>query len=162
MARFKAVAVVAALSMFASLVFVGTAGAAPQGKLRPFGTGEVTTSGNSATIVIDIGEAAGVFQGKQQGGPLVGNAIFALTSRGDVAGGAPRWSIPINDGAFDPNTDYAFLDARTCGATVGDNPGNVATLVSTQNPSCSVNFHGVDYTNWTAFSTANPTFTIMK
>jgi hypothetical protein len=79
-----------------------------------------------------------------------------------VGGGAPRFSIPINDGAFDQNTDYAFIDAAGCGATVGDNPGNVATLVSTQNPACHVHFHGTDYANWTTFALSNPTFRIAK
>jgi hypothetical protein len=156
--RFKTVALVAALGAFATLV--GTAGAA--GKLKTFGTGEVTTAGNSATIVIDSGEFGGVFRSSQNRGKLLGDATFAFTSRGDVAGGAPRFSIPINDGDFDPNTDYAFIDAAGCGATVGDNPGNEATFVSTQNPACHVNFHGVDYANWTAFAEANPTFRVAR
>ena len=163
MTRFKTVAVVAALGGFAALTLAGTSGAAPRGQLRTFGTGEVTTAGNSATIVIDVGEFGGVFeQSTGQQGKLLRDAVFAFTSRGDVAGGAPRFSIPINDGLFDPNGDYAFIDAAGCGATVGDNPGNSATLVSTQNPACHVNFHGVDYANWAAFATANPTFRIAK
>ena len=163
MTRFKTVAVVAVLSVFAALTLAGTSGAAPGGRLRTFGTGEVTTADNNATIVIDVGEFGGVFQqGKSQGGTLLGQAVFSFTSRGDVAGGAPRFSIPINDGAFDPNTDYAFIDAAGCGATVGENPDGTATLVSTQNPACHVNFHGVDYANWTVFANANPTFRIAK
>ena len=163
MTRFKTVAVVAALGACAALALAGTSGAAPKGSLRIFGTGEVTTANNSATIVIDVGEFGGVFeQGKSQGGKLLGDAVFQFTSRGDVAGGAPRFSIPINDGLFDPNGDYAFIDAAGCGAIVGDNPSGTATLVSTQNPACHVNFHGVDYVNWGAFATANPTFRIAK
>ena len=163
MTSFKTVAVVAALGAFAALTLAGTSGAAPGGRLRTFGTGEVTTANNSATIVIDVGEFGGVYQqGKGQGGKLLGDAVFSFTSRGDVAGGAPRFSIPIDDGAFDPNTDYAFIDAAGCGATVGDNPSGTATLVSTQNPACHVNFHGVDYANWATFASANPTFRIAK
>jgi hypothetical protein len=163
MTRFKTVAVVAALAGFAALSLAGTTGAAPRGQLRTFGTGEVTTANSSATIVIDVGEFGGVFeQGKGQQGKLLREVVFAFTSRGDVAGGAPRFSIPINDGLFDPSGDYAFIDAAGCGATVGDNPGNLATLVSTQNPACHVNFHGVDYANWAAFANANPTFRIAK
>jgi hypothetical protein len=75
-----------------------------------------------------------------------------------VAGGAPRFSLPINDGAFNPDTDYAFIDAAGCGAVNGDNPNNDATLVSTQNPACHVNFHGTDYANWATFASANPTY----
>jgi hypothetical protein len=54
------------------------------------------------------------------------------------------------------------MDAANCGATVGDNPGEAATLVSTQNPACKVNFGGTDYANWAAFASAHPTFTIAK
>ena len=163
MTRFKTVAIVAALATFAALTFAGTSGAAPGGRLRTFGNGEVTTANNSATIVIDVGEFGGIYQqGKGQAGKLVGEVVFAFTSRGDVAGGAPRFSIPIDDGSFDPNTDYAFIDAAGCGASVGENPGGTATLVSTQNPACHVNFHGVDYANWTTFASANPTFRIAK
>jgi hypothetical protein len=163
MTRFKTVAIVAASGAFAALTLAGTSGAAPGGRLRTFGNGEVTTANNAATIVIDVGEFGGVYQqGKGQAGKLVGEVIFAFTSRGDVAGGAPRFSIPIDDGSFDPNTDYAFIDAAGCGATVGDNPGGTATLVSTQSPTCHVNFHGADYVNWTTFASANPTFRIAK
>ena len=163
MTRFKTVAVVAALGGFAALALAGTSGAAPGGRLRTFGIGEVTTAGNAATIVIDVGEFGGVFQqGKGQAGKLLGAVIFSFSSRGDVAGGAPRFSIPIDDGAFDVNTDFAFIDAAGCGATVGDNPGGTITLVSTQNPACHVHFDGVDYANWTTFASANPTFRIAK
>jgi hypothetical protein len=58
--------------------------------------------------------------------------------------------------------EIAFIDAAGCGATVGDNPGNVATLVSTQNPAGHVHFHGTDYANWTIFAQSNPTFRVAK
>ena len=155
-----------ALGATAALVVAGTSGAAPGGggkQLRTFGTGEVTATASSATIVIDSGEFGGVFDnGKGQTGKRVGDVVYAFTSRGDVGGGAPRWALPINDGDFDPFTDFAAIDAAGCGAVVGDNPSNDATLVSTQNPACHVNFHNTDYANWTAFATANPTFTIAK
>jgi hypothetical protein len=159
--RFKTVALAVAIAAVAMLTLVGTSGAAG-GKLKTFGTGEVTTAGNSATIVIDVGEVGGVFAKSNSSGKLLGDAVFAFTSRGDAAGGAPRFSIAINDGSFDPNSDYAFIDAPGCGATVGDNPGSVATFVSTQNPACHVNFHGVDYANWATFANAHPTFTVAK
>ena len=163
MTRLRTGVVVAVLGGFAALILAGTSGAAPKGQLRTFGTGEVTTANNSATILIDVGEFGGVFeQSTGQQGKLLKDVTFAFTSRGDVAGGAPRFSIPINDGLFDPNGDYAFIDAAGCGAIVGDNPGNVATLVSTQNPACHVNFHGVDYANWATFASSNPTFRIAK
>lgn len=160
MTHFTRIVAVAALAGLAVFAFAAAAGAAPS-RLKTFGTGEVTTSGTSATIVVDVGEASGVYTGGSRGN-LLGNSVYTFTSRGDVVGGAPRFSIPINDGAFDPNTDYAFIDASGCGATEGDNPGNVATLVSTQNPACHVNFHGTQYANWTTFAQSNPTFRVAK
>jgi hypothetical protein len=161
--RFRTVALAATLGALVMFTLAGPAGAAPGGKLKTFGTGEVSTAGASATIVIDVGEFGGVFvNSNRQSGKLLGSTTFAFTSRGDVAGGAPRFSIPVNDGSFDPNSDYAFIDAAGCGATVGSNPTNEATLVSTQNPACHVNFHGVDYANWSTFANSNPTFTIAR
>ena len=163
--RSRAGWIACAVALVAMFAFVGTSVAAgPTGaKLKTFGTGEVSVSGMSATIVIDIGEFGGVFiNSKSAGGTLLGKTTFAFTSRGDVEAGAPRWSIPINDGSFDVNTDYAFLDATGCGAAEGDNPSNVATSVSTQNPNCHVNWHGVDYANWSTFAFQNPTFRTAK
>ena len=165
MRRFKAGWLASAATAVAMLAFVGTSAAGgPTGaKLKTFGNGEVSVSGTTATIVIDIGEFGGVFyNAKSSGGTLLNKATFAFTSRGDVEAGSPRWSIPIDDGAFDVNADYAFLDATGCGATEGDNPGNVATWVSTQNPNCHVNWHGTDYANWATFAFQNPTFRTAK
>ena len=161
MARIRAGVVAAAVTVFV-LGLVGTAAAAPA-KLKPFGTGQVSIAGSSATILIDTGEFGGVFpSGNAQQGTLVGSAVYQFTSSGDVGGGAPRFSLPINDGSFDPNADFAFLDAANCGATVGDNPNGTQTLVSTRNPGCKVHFHGVDYANWTTFANSNPTFRIAR
>jgi hypothetical protein len=147
------------------LVSVSLVAAAPGPKLQTFGTGTVsvgTEGGASAIIDNDAGEYGGVYlNSKSQSGKLLNNVTFAFTNRGDVAGGAPRFSLPINDGDFDVNTDYAFIDAAGCGALVGPNPTGIATDVSTQNPACHVNFHGTDYANWAAFAAANPTYKIM-
>ena len=144
-----------------ALTISSVAMAAAPAKLQTFGTGEVTATGDSATITNDAGEFGGVYLNpKSTSGKALNKVTFAFTNRGDVAGGAPRFSIPINDGSFDPNTDYAFIDAAGCGATVGDNPTSTATFVSTQNPACHVNFGGTDYANWAAFAAANPTYKI--
>jgi hypothetical protein len=148
-------------SAFAVLtLFASSAVAAPE--LRTFGTGEVTLEGNDATIVIDTGEFGGVFErGRGQGGEALDDVVFSFTSSGDVAGGSPRFSIPID--TDDPGNSvnaFAFIDAAGCGATVGDNPTNVATLVSTTSTTCSVNFDGDDFANWDAFAEANPDFRV--
>ena len=85
-----------------------------------------------------------------------GPGQFQFSNRGDVQGGAPRFSIGIDtDGDPNSNNGFAFLDAAGCGAAVGPNT-TLTTLVSTQNPACHVNFNGVDYANWDAFAAAFP------
>src|SRR5262245_16966324 len=111
-------------------------GAAPNA-LKPFGfddsASNVTITGaKSATIVNEVGEYGGVYvQSKGLSGKPLAKVGFAFTSADDVAGGAPRFSIPVNDGAFNPDTDYAFLDVNNCG---GDR------LVSTDKANCQVFF----------------------
>ena len=148
------------VALVAMIALAGSATASPA-TLKTFGTGVVTITGaDSATIVNDFGEYGGVYiQSKSQSSKPLNKVVFQFTSRGDVAGGAPRFSLPIDtDG--NPNTiDYAFLDAAGCGAPVGPNT-TVATLVSTQNPVCKVNFNSVDYANWAAFAADNPTYRI--
>ena len=155
MTRLKMVGVAAALGALTMLTLAGPAGAAPQKNLTTSCTGVITDLGPThATFTIDGGEACAVWDNKKgQGGKLLNRVTYQFTNRGDVAGGAPRFSIPINDGSFDPNTDYAFIDAAGCEGTSG-----VPVLVSTQNPACNVHHKNVDYANWTAFWQANPTY----
>src|SRR5712692_4908861 len=148
------------VALFAVLLLGMTsiAGAAASAKLNTFGTGVVTITGvDSATIVNDPGEFGGVFlTSHSQGAKPLNQVVFQFTSRGDVQGGAPRFSIGIDtDGNPNSNNGFAFLDAAGCGATVGPNT-TIATLVSTQNPACHVNFNSVDYANWDAFAAAFP------
>lgn len=152
-------AVLAALSAVLVLI-AATAAAAAGPKLQTFGTGDVTVGtvgGASATIVNEDGEFGGVFlSSKSQGSKALNKVVFAFTSRGDVAGGAPRFTIGIDtDGDPNSSNGFAFLDAAGCGAQVGPNT-TTNTLVSTQNPACHVNFNNVDYANWDAFAAAFP------
>jgi len=65
---------------------------------------------------------------------------------GAVAGGAPRFSIPLSTGS------YAFIDAL--------NSGNTGT-VSTDDPNAKVFINtGGEYANWDAMVAANPTWRI--
>jgi hypothetical protein len=119
--------------------------------------GTVTINGNSATIHLDAGggeygiEYGGVYvKARALGNKLVGDVQASFTSSGDVAGGAPRLNLPIdNDG--DRRFDYwVTLDALNCGATSGD-----TLVVSTENPDCVVYFLGdeaptASYPNWDA------------
>jgi hypothetical protein len=149
MKRFLLVLMVAAV---AALGFGGVAASASANKLQTFGTGEVMITGpDSATIVNGAGEYGGVYinSRSQSAKPL--NAVhFSFDSTGDSTGGAPRFSIPIDDGTT--VLKYAFIGVLNCGYSTG--------TVSTDLPNCMVNFNSVDYANWDAFASANPTFRI--
>ena len=86
---------------------------------------------------------------------LIGTVGFSFTSMGDVAGGAPRFSIPIDDGLGTADL-YAFLDAANCGRTSGG-----TTVVSTSLANCTVfPNNGPSFGNWAAFAAADPTYRI--
>jgi hypothetical protein len=145
--------------MVAAVAAVGFGGvgafAGANGQLQAFGTGTVTITGtDSATIVNASGQFGGVYiQSKSQSGNLLNAVIFSFVSTGDVTGGAPRFSIPINtDGGGGSVAGYAFIDAAGCQGT-----SNVATTVSTSSSNCHVNFLSVDYPNWAALAAAMPT-----
>jgi hypothetical protein len=147
-----------ALGAAALVLAASAAQAAPSKALKTFGTGDVTSTGDSATIVNDPGEYGGVYLSSksQSSKPLTQAVLEFRNAGGDVAGGSPRLSIPIDtDGVGSTDDGYAFLDVAGCGGTSGDN-----TLVSTQSSTCAVNFHGVDYPNWSAFTAANPSYRI--
>jgi hypothetical protein len=145
----------------AAIGFSSVAASASANKLQAFGTA-VVTGPDSATIVNTAADqSGGVFLNSRNmsGKPL--NAIsFSFVSTGDVAGGAPRFSIPIDaDGNASTIEGYAFLDAAGCGATVGPNT-TVSTLVSTRVDTCQVSYNSqnYNYANWAAFAAANPTY----
>jgi hypothetical protein len=143
----------------AAIGFGSVAASASPNKLQTFGTGTVTVTGDSATIVNAGGEYGGVYINSRSQGAKPLNAVhFSFVSTGDVAGGAPRFSIPIDtDGTGGTVEGYAFLDAAGCGATVGPNT-TASTTVDTASATCAVNFNSVDYANWDAFAAANPTY----
>jgi hypothetical protein len=115
--------------------------------------------GDSATIVLSDGtQDGGVFlKSKSQGGKLLNQVSFSFTSDGDVQGGAPRFSIPINTNGTGSISGYAFLDAANCGATVGPNT-TVSTVVSTGASNCPVFFGPAEYADWSDFAAANPAY----
>ena len=147
----KRVFVALMVAAVAAIGFGGVAVSASANKLQTFGTGEVTASYDSATIVNGAGEYGGVYikSRGQSAKPL--NAVhFSFDSTGDSTGGAPRFSIPIDDGTG--VLKYAFIGVLNCGYASG--------TVSTDLSNCMVNFNSVDYANWDAFASANPTFRI--
>jgi hypothetical protein len=154
MKRFLVGLMVAAV---AAIGFGSVAASASANKLQTFGTGTVTITGaDSATIVNGPGEFGGVYiNSKSQNHKPLGEVSFSFVSTGDVTGGAPRFSIPIDtDGVGGTVEGYAFLDVLGCGYSTG--------MVSTELPNCHVNFQSVDYANWDAFAAANPTYRIAR
>ncbi|HEU4918107.1 MAG TPA: hypothetical protein VFT20_00105 [Candidatus Limnocylindrales bacterium] len=127
--------------------------AAPSGQLRTFGTGDVNLTGpDGATLVNDTGEYSGVYlNSKSQSAKPIGSVSFSFDYSGDIAGGAPRFSIPVTIDGDKAEEGYAFLDAINC--------GNTGT-VSTTSPTCAVFFGSEAFPNWAAFAAAHPTYRI--
>jgi hypothetical protein len=141
-----------------STALAGPAWSDPVQRLRTFGTGDVTVTDGVVTIVNDVDEYGGVYvSSKSQSGKPLADASFSFRNAGgDIAGGAPRLSIPIDDPATEETLDgYAFLDVYWCGGMAGD-----TTLVSTESESCVVWYGSTSYANWDAFAEANPTYRI--
>jgi hypothetical protein len=118
----------------------------------------VDSSNNTATLDVPGGGYAGVYvNGKSYSGKPLAAVDFSFTYWGDVSGGSPRLSIPINDGTG--TLSYAFIDAAGCGYVTDITP-NTFHIVSTELSNCQVTYLGVTYANWDAFALANPTFRI--
>ena len=157
MKRFLVGLMVAAV---AAIGFGSVTASASANKLIAFGTGTVTIGddGTSATIVNGVDPAGGFQYGgvyiksKSQSHKPLSAVDFSFVSTGDVTGGAPRFSLPINTDGGSSVAGYAFIDAAGCGGASDE-----STLVSTSAANCHVNFLSVDYANWAALADANPT-----
>ena len=127
------------IALVALASFAGVASAAPSTSLTAFGSGTTTITGTGATLVNGPGEYSGVYlKSKSQSNKLLKDVDFSFKSTGDRAGGAPRFSIPLNTGSSD--TPYAFLDVNNCGDTTG--------LVSTDALTCAVFVGSESFANW--------------
>ncbi len=146
MRQFAPLAAVLAIAVLAVPVL-----AAPNSKLKTFGTGDVTLVGrDGATIVNEAGEYGGVYlAGHRNAKPIV-SVHYSFVSTGDVGGGAPRFSIPIDTDHNRTVEAYAFLDVNGCSSS----------LVSTDSSTCTVFFQSDVFTNWTAFADAHPDYRI--
>ena len=151
--------VIAGSAALLALVAVGNAQANPPQSLQTEGTGTVTvTSGSSVRIVNDANEYGAAYtksnlikyEKNKPSTRLIGQVDYSFSSSGSVAGGAPRFSIPIDindDGSVD---GYAFLDVNGCNSTT----------VSTESSTCTVFFNSEVFSNWDAFVAAHPTYTV--
>lgn len=147
-------AMTAALLMVSLVASVAIA--APNIKYLTFGTGTVT-EGPSGTFTIanDASEYGGVYlNSRSQSGKPLASVDFSFTASGDIAGGAPRLTVPIDMDGNGSAEDYASIGANNC-----VDP----TFVSTTSPTCQVflNSNGVTgWANWDAFAAANPTWRV--
>lgn len=145
--------------LMVSLV-AGSVAAAPNVKYRTFGSAEVTQGPAGTFTIVSDGEDptwggpeyGGVYlASRSNSGKRIGRVQFSFTSSGDVAGGAPRFSIPINTGKGNKVAFYAFLDVNGCGG----NP-----VVSTASATCAVYAGSETFANWAAFAAAHPRYRI--
>lgn len=143
------------LSVMALIASVATA--APNVKYQTFGSVAESPTGTFTITLATGADSGGVFiNAKPNSGKAIGSVLFSFISRGAVAGGAPRFSIPIDtDGKAATVEFYAFLDAAGCGGST-----NVATNVSTELGQCAVNAGPDSFTNWAAFAAAHPTYRV--
>ena len=159
------------LAIVASFALAGTAFAATGGTnsntLKTFAEGGsvVTFSNGLLTINNSVVDGTVVYNGTNaynDGGAYIGSKnkshkllnqiTFSFTSSGIVSGGAPRFSLPIDENNDGTTDGYAFIDAAGCGGISGATT-NVSTLVAT----CAV-FYDTSYANWAAFASAHPAY----
>jgi hypothetical protein len=142
-----------AIALVAVMALASTVTA--NGKLFTFGTGDVSIHRGVVTLTNGAGEYSGVYVKSQNlSGKKLRFVRVSFVSSGDTAGGAPRFSIPLNTGHTESVTPYAFLDVNNCGSA----------LVSTTNPRCkvSLNFSNETFDNWADLVATHPTWRIPK
>jgi opacity protein-like surface antigen len=138
------------LALAAVMAIAGTAVAKQPGKLTTFGTGDASLSGGVLTLHNDAGEYSGVYLKSisRKARPLE-SVHFSFNRSGDVQGGAPRFSIPIDTNRNGQLDGYAFIDVNSCGGS---------TTVSTEASTCGVYFRDNFFANWAAMADANPSW----
>ncbi len=79
--------------------------------------------------------------GKKPNGKSLSAVDFTFSWTGTPNGGAPRFSIPIDENGGGTTEGYAFLDWASC--------GNAATggTVTTTSSTCAVDYGPVRYAN---------------
>lgn len=113
--------------------------------------GTCTPVGNGKSVDLvspAVGSYAGVyFNAKNTQGKAPAAVDYSFDYVGSQSGGAPRFSIPIDETRDGTAEAYAFMDANSCG-TVGS--GTVSTTVA----NCGVYYQSDFYPNWDLFSAA--------
>ncbi len=157
---------IAGLAALLTLAIAGSASAAPNDlRTELYGNGTVEILGaKSARLVAQPGDAAIVYViAKSPGGKLLRQIDLGFTALedGQVSGGAPRLTIPLDttgDGGWDV---FVSIDTNACGG--GASPLAEDVWVSTENPDCLVYFNDSSegpYANWDALVDARPTYRV--
>src|SRR5262245_28195238 len=134
------------------LVFITAASAGGPPKLSTFGNGHVFAANGECAFFVGSGEYGGCYR-KHTSNKSLSAVNLSFTSRADVGGGAPRFSIPVDEDQDAKTTEgYAFMDVNGCG-------GN---LVATNNPACTVYYKAEVHANWAAFVAAHPTWRLAR
>jgi hypothetical protein len=134
-------------AIVASLVLASTALAANP-KYRTFGDGAVTQDpAGTFTLVNGAGEYSGVYlNSRSQSGKYLARVDFSFSAIGDIAGGAPRFSIPVDTNGDNVVEFYAFGDRANCGGSES---------VTTVGTTCTW-YAGGQSGSWDDLAAANP------
>ena len=138
----------------AAMAVAGTAVAKQPSKLQTFGTGEATFNGGTLTLDNGAGQYSGVYlKSTSRKARPIASVDFSFDYSGTIAGGAPRFSIPLDTNRNGRLDGYAFLDARNCGNSGTSGNGTV----STEDGNCAVflNFGNLSFANWDALVAAH-------
>jgi hypothetical protein len=142
------------------LGFSVSANAAPSQKANKLtcfdGDGGVCTRNGSNDFTLSTG--AGGYSGAyvpQSGfvGRSFSEISLGFSYDGDVSGGSPRYSIPVDYDGDGAGEGYVFIDAPTC----NDGAGNVAP---NSDPTCAVQTPMGYYQSYADFLAAEPTATV--
>lgn len=137
----------------AGLLAAGLASAASSPRLLTFGTGDVFVNGAKGATFNDSGEYGGFYRNHTSNTLLTDPRIdLEFVNDRAVGGGAPRFSIPIDENADKQVDAYAFIDVNNCGSST----------VSTKSATCQVFYKSEVQPNWAAFAAAHPAWRLAR
>jgi hypothetical protein len=150
--------ILAAVAIAAALLTVGFAAAAGSPRLLTFGTRDVFVNGAKFATFNDANEYGGVYRNHTSNALLTDSRIdLEFVNDRAVGGGAPRFSIPIDENNDKQVDAYAFIDVNGCGSST----------VSTESATCQVSYSSATtppetQPNWAAFAAAHPTWRLAR
>ena len=142
-----------AIAALAALIAVGVAIGGGSPKLSMFGTGDVFVNGDKGATFNDASEYGGFYRNRTANTLLTDSKIdLEFVNDRAVGGGAPRFSIPVDENSDNVVDAYAFIDVNGCGSAT----------VSTKAPGCTVNYKSEVQPNWNTFAAAHPTWRLAR